>query len=141
MERPNVGVGVVVLKDGKVLMGRRKNSHGSGFWAFAGGHLEYKETVEECAKRELFEETGLVATVIRRGPWTNDIIDETKHYLTIFIFVEEFTGDLSCKEPDKCEGWHWMSWDDMPEPLFPAIQSLKKLFHPNSENVFQNEQA
>ncbi|RLC15632.1 MAG: DNA mismatch repair protein MutT, partial [Deltaproteobacteria bacterium] len=55
--RPLIGVAAIVIKDKKVLLGKRKNAHGAGTWAFPGGHLEYKESIEECAKREVFEET------------------------------------------------------------------------------------
>ena len=41
-----------------------------------------------------------------------------------------------CKEPHKCEGWHWVSWDEMPEPLFPSIASLKKLYHSNESSDY-----
>jgi 8-oxo-dGTP diphosphatase len=37
-DRPKVGVGVCIVKDNKVLLGKRKNSHGDGTWAFPGGH-------------------------------------------------------------------------------------------------------
>ena len=48
---PKVGVGVMVLKDGKVLLTRRKGSHGAGEYSFPGGHLEYMESFEDCARR------------------------------------------------------------------------------------------
>ena len=67
-ERPKVGVGVIVLSNGRVLFGKRKGAHGTGCWATPGGHLEFGETVEECAKRELLEETGLKATSVVMGP-------------------------------------------------------------------------
>lgn len=54
-----VGVGVMVLKDGKVLLSKRKGSHGSGEYAFPSGHLEYMEGFEECARRETKEECGI----------------------------------------------------------------------------------
>src|SRR5258707_8500479 len=52
---PQVGVGVVVVRDGKVLLGLRRGSHGSGAWALPGGHLEWGESVESCARREVTE--------------------------------------------------------------------------------------
>ena len=43
--RPKVGVGVMVLKNGKVLIGKRKGAHVAGEWAWPGGHLEYMESL------------------------------------------------------------------------------------------------
>lgn len=125
-KRPKVGIGIVVIKEGKVLLGKRIGNLGSGEWAFPGGHLEFCETPEECARRELVEETGLEAVTIRPGPWTNDIIDTTKHYVTLFMFVTKFSGHPILKEPHKCECWEWFSWEDLPTPLFMTLQSLIK---------------
>lgn len=122
--RPRVGVGVFVIKDGKTLLGKRKGTHGSGYFAPAGGHLEFGETVEECAIRELEEETGLKTTSVKLGPWTQDLIDGSKHYITLFAIVSEFEGEPQLLEPDKCEGWEWYSWDELPSPLFPSVVTL-----------------
>lgn len=127
MERPKVGIGVIVLEGNRVLMGKRHGSHGDGTWAFPGGHLEFGETPETCAARELFEETGLKALNFRRCvPWTNDLIDGSKHYVTLFIIVDRFEGEIQVKEPEKCEKWEWQYWDQLPEPLFAPIASLKQ---------------
>ncbi len=125
-KRPRVGVGIVVIQNNKVLLGKRKGTHGSGEWSFAGGHLEFGETVEACAKRELAEETGLHALSLYVGPWTNDLIEGDKHYVTFFAFTHQFEGELMLLEPEKCEGWHWFEWDALPKPLFTPIQSLIK---------------
>lgn len=122
-KKPEVGVGVVVIQEGKVLLGKRKGSHGAGDWSFSGGHLEFEEGVEECAFRELLEETGLKALSLQLGPWTNDIISG-KHYITLFAFVDRFEGIPALLEPHKCEGWSWFDWNDLPKPLFPPIRSL-----------------
>ena len=55
-KRPYIGVAVIVVREGRVLLGKRKNAHGAGTWQFPGGHLEYGESIEDCARRELFEE-------------------------------------------------------------------------------------
>ena len=125
--RPKVGVAVIVVKDSKVLLGKRMNSHGSGTWQFPGGHLEYGEPIEDCAKRELFEETGLSIRNIRSGPYTNDIFKtEQKHYITLFVIADYDSGVLTVREPKKCEKWEWFSWSQLPEPKFLPIQNLIK---------------
>ncbi len=48
---PKIGVGVLIIRDGKLLLGRRKGSHGAATWSAPGGHLEYGETPEACARR------------------------------------------------------------------------------------------
>jgi 8-oxo-dGTP diphosphatase len=124
--RPKVGVGVVVIKGGKILLGKRKGAHGSGSWSPAGGHLEFGESLEACAKRELLEGTGLKALSFQLGPWTNDVFEEGKHYITLFVFVHDFEGEPQPMEPEKCESWHWFDWNALPSPLFSPVSSLIK---------------
>jgi len=126
-ERPKIGVGVCVVKDGKVLFGKRKNAHGEGFWCFPGGHLELNENIEDCARREVLEETGLSIKNLRLGPYTNDIFEnEKKHYVTLFVVADYGSGELKAMEPEKCEKWEWFGWDEMPSPLFISNQNLLK---------------
>ena len=58
-QQPNIGVGVIVVRDGKVLVVQRGREPGAGTWAFPGGRLELGETLAEAAVREAREETGL----------------------------------------------------------------------------------
>ncbi|GBC64144.1 hypothetical protein DENIS_5162 [Desulfonema ishimotonii] len=132
--RPLVGVGVMVFRDGKVLLGKRKNAHGAGAWQFPGGHLEFGESPEACARREVFEETGLRIRNVRTGPYTNDIFAaDRKHYITLFVIAEYASGDVALREPDKCEEWGWFEWDHLPEPSFLPIRNLLRqgFAHPN----------
>ena len=85
---PNVRVGVAVFirKDGKFLMQRRLGSHGAGSWSVPGGNLEFGESLEACARREVLEETNLQIKNIRFLTQTNDQFkDAAKHYLTIWM--------------------------------------------------------
>ncbi|MFC1622387.1 NUDIX hydrolase [Patescibacteria group bacterium] len=125
--RPKVGVGVVIVKDNKVLLGKRKNAHGEGSWSFPGGHLEFNEEVENCAKREVVEETGINIKDIKMGTFTNDIFEkEGKHYITLFVLSRYDSGEVKIMEPEKCERWDWFEWDNLPSPLFVPIQNLLK---------------
>jgi 8-oxo-dGTP diphosphatase len=124
-KRPWVGVAVIALRAGKVLPGLRRGAHGSGQWAFPGGHLEYGEGVLDCARRELWEETGLVAENPRPGPYTNDVfVEEERHYITLFVLCGAEGGEPVVKEPEKCERWGWFSWDALPRPRFLSLQTL-----------------
>ncbi len=123
--RPAVGVGAIIVRDGKVLLGLRKGSHGDGCWQFPGGHLEYGESVEGCARREVLEETGLELKDVRIGPFTNDVFtQERKHYITLFVTGTAPEGEPQVMEPEKCFEWGWFAWDEMPEPLFLPIRHL-----------------
>jgi 8-oxo-dGTP diphosphatase len=125
---PRVGVGVIVRRSGRVLLGRRKGTHGAGTWQFPGGHLKYAETVEQCARRELLEETGLLLEEIQLGPYTNDIFDEAGcHYVTLYGIGDWLSGEAELREPDRCDEWGWFEWSSLPEPLFLPIQNLLKL--------------
>lgn len=123
---PRIGVGVVVLRQGLVLLGQRRGAHGAGSWALPGGHLEYGESVEACAARELLEETGLQAERFRRGPWVNDVfVAERRHYVTLFVVAEGVSGEPERREPDKCLGWQWFHWQALPDPLFQPLHTLR----------------
>ncbi|GAG53801.1 unnamed protein product [marine sediment metagenome] len=103
------------------------DAHGSGSWSPAGGHLEFGETLEQCAAREVLEETGIVLNSVFQGSITNDIYDkEDKHYITIFMISHDFSGKPKLLEPDKCEGWQWFDCDKLPGPLFLSVQNLLK---------------
>lgn len=128
MNQPRVGVGVVVRRAGKILLGRRAGSHGAGCWSLPGGHLEFGETPQDCARGEVREETGLHLSHLREGPWVNSVFDrEQKHYITIFILAEALHGEPQRLEPEKCDGWQWFEPHALPAPLFlPLTQLLEQ---------------
>lgn len=131
-----IGTGCIVVSEGKILLGKRKNSHGDGTWAPPGGHLHLGETALACAARELREETGLLAKNLSESCFV-EIIVESGHYLSLFVIVEAFEGTLQLMEPEKCEGWDWFAFDQLPSPLFPAFEKwLLKMQEPPKEFTF-----
>ena len=122
---PLVGVGVLVLREGRVLLGQRKGSHGPGTWALPGGHLEFGETVAQCAVREVLEETGLRINAVTPAPYKNDVFEaEGKHYVTLFVAAHSAVGEAALCEPDKCSEWRWFRWSELPAPLFQPLATL-----------------
>jgi 8-oxo-dGTP diphosphatase len=78
--------------------------------------LEFGESFEECAAREVAEETGLKVRNIRYVTATNDIMKaDNKHYITIFTVCErdDDRQEPEVLEPNKCEGWEWWSWEEL----------------------------
>lgn len=133
LKQVQVGVAVLVSQGDKILLGKRKGSHGANLWAPPGGHLEFGETVFDCAIRELLEETGLRAIQLQKSSWVENII-ENKHYITVFVLVDQFEGDVQLLEPNKCFGWDWFSISDLPLELF---DSLKSYIHSGSNLIDQ----
>ena len=117
-ERPKVGIGVIVVRDEKILLGERLTSHGSGTFTIPGGHLEFGETFEETARREVEEETGLinieVKGVVSLG---NDIVYD-KHYVSIGVLTQSLEGEPSNAEPEKSKNWKWYDANNLPEGIF-----------------------
>ncbi len=123
--QPRVGIGVFVIRDGKFLMGHRKGSHGSGTWSIPGGHMEFGESFEETAKREVMEETGIVVGNVRFGAVTNDVFEsDEKHYVTVWVLSDWAENEPSITEPDKFIDQEWIDINDLPGPLFLPWQNL-----------------
>ena len=132
---PKVGVGAMIMRDGQVLLGRRRGAHGAGTYAWCGGHLEFGETLEACAVREVREETGLVVASLKLLCVSN-IMAYDNHYLDFEFLTEVEPGQPQVLEPDRIESWEWYELDNLPSPLFKAGElALKSLatgrfYHP-----------
>lgn len=123
---PRIGVAVIIKQDDRVLIGKRIGAHGKDCWGFPGGHLEFGETIFACAAREAEEEAGVTITRLERLAVTEDFFTDTnKHYLTVFVTASIESGIPTVREPDKCAGWEWHSWDALPSPRFLPIDNLQ----------------
>jgi len=111
-------VGVMIWKEGKILLGKRKGSHGSGEYAFPGGHLEFDESFRECTKREILEEINIEIKNLEFMSLANFILNENRQDILVSFSAEWESGDLKIMEPEKCDGWGWYDLEDLPSPLF-----------------------
>ena len=128
MSQPQVGIGILIFKDGKVLLGKRKGDHAPGVYSGPGGHLEHLESFAECAKRETREEAGIEINNIRFLCLTNFKTYAPKHYVDIGLLADWVKGVPQVLEPDKCAGWQWYGLDDLPSPLFGVVKNYLKAY-------------
>jgi 8-oxo-dGTP diphosphatase len=126
-KRPKVGIACFVWRDGKFLMMRRTGAHGAGTWSPPGGHLEFNESWEECATREVLEETGMRIKNIRFLAATNDIFkSEDKHYISIWMEADWESNEPAIMEPEKMTDMIWATFTTLPGPLFdPCWANLR----------------
>lgn len=124
---PKIGLAVFIRREGRILLGHRIGSHGAHTWALPGGHLEFGESFQTCAEREVLEETGMHIGLLRPVGFTNDMFEqENKHYVTLFFLTDESTSEPKILEPEKCLEWKWCAWDNLPQPLFLPLQNFLK---------------
>lgn len=132
--KPGVGVGVMVLKDNKILLGLRNPDkvkasselQGQGTWTMPGGKVDFMEKLIDAAKRELEEETSLVATELEVLCISDDMTD-TAHYVTVGFIVKDYTGEVKTMEPETIIEWKWFDLNDLPSNLYkPTLKCIEK---------------
>lgn len=127
---PRVGVGVIILRDKKVLLGLRKGTRGSGHYGLPGGFWEENESFEECAGREVQEETGLsdlsfIPIYLIGG--------ESEHiqYADIIFYANHKNGEPLVMETHRAEKWEWFNIFDLPLGLYEPSKIALKHFVSN----------
>jgi len=122
--RQRCGASVIVYRDNKVLLQQRKDNK---CWGYVGGYIEMGEIVEEAAKREMFEESGLVAKSLElfgvfSGPELYHVYpDENEvHIIDIVFTCNEFEGNLKAQESEVLN-LQWFEYGDIPENLSHTI--------------------
>jgi len=133
--RPGIGVGVLVWRGQKILLGERITKDQNNCWQFPGGHLENNESVTDCARREVQEETGLNIKNLRHLGFTDTPFEIAQHkYLTLLVSCEYESGEAETLETEKCAGWQWFDYQQLPAPLFTPISSFLSQITTTSEN-------
>ena len=138
--RPIVGVGAVIVLQGKILLEQRKNEPGKGKWSVPGGKVELGETPEQAAIRETKEETGLVVD----NPVLIDVVSQITldengkvkyHFVIIDYFVRLKTGKLEAASD--AASLEWVNLDEVKNKDLTA--SFRDFFLKNYERLKKME--
>lgn len=119
---------IFITKNNQLLLGKRINTYGSGSWGLPGGHVEEGESMFACAKRELFEEVGIVSDDLRLINITEEPDITTSYYLHFNFLLKDFLGEVKLMEPEKCEKWEYFAFDKLPFEIFLGHRRIIKYF-------------
>ena len=139
-----VGIGVMLLKNNKILLGLRNADpkkadselHGEGTWTMPGGKINFGEKHKDAAYREVLEETEIRINKEKlRMICVNDDILSDVHFVTIGYLCTDFKGEAKVKEPEEILKWKWFDLDKIPENIyFPSKKIIERyssdFFHP-----------
>jgi len=134
-KRVGVGFGVLIVKDGQILLGKRHEDpekadsvfRSANVWTMPGGKLDYGETFTTGAKREVKEETGIdVKEEDLEVICINEDMNEHAHFVTIGMLAKKFSGEAQVLEPDEITEWKWFNMTELPENIyFPSAKVLE----------------
>lgn len=118
---------IIENEKGQILLGKRSDNH---CWGYSGGSIEIDERVEDCARRELFEETGLTAGelelfMINSGPEVHYIYpngDEVSNVEIIYI-CREWEGEPRAADGEMTD-LRFFDVRDIPEEISPPIKPV-----------------
>ena len=110
-DRPFVGVGAIIVEDGRVLLVKRGHAPLAGEWSIPGGVLEVGETLHQAAIREVLEETGLtVEPSALLGVYDRILRDPDKrtlyHYVLIDFLCRRVSGEAKAAGDAAEIGWY-----------------------------------
>jgi 8-oxo-dGTP diphosphatase len=135
-KQPVVGVGAVVICDGKILLEKRKNEPGKGKWSIPGGLVELGETVEQTVIREVKEETGLEV----EKPEHIDVVDnvvrddngEIKYHFVIIDYFVKLKGG-TMKAMSDAEELRWVTFDEVEK--YDLTKTFRDFFQRNRQKL------
>jgi 8-oxo-dGTP diphosphatase len=128
-----IGVNPLVVKNRKLLLGRRKNIFGDNTWGLPGGHLEFGESIEKCAERELFEETKIKCKNFIVNNVVSHFQEDGKCYLQIGVEAKKIKGEPENMEPHKCHELKWFDFDKLPKNILKNHREQIKIFLKNKK--------
>ncbi len=131
-------VGVMIFKEGKVLMGKRRGRHGDGEFSFTGGHLEYLDSFENCAKRETLEEAGIQIKNIKFLCLANYCNHVDRQDILVGMTAEWESGEPKDSPEERIGDWGWYDLNNLPSPRFYPSEILIKAYK-NNKNYYDKE--
>lgn len=108
----------LIIEDNKVLMVLRDKDPQKGFWAIPGGYLEWDETIEQCVLREVKEETGADAEIIKLfGVYSDPERDPDDRQNVCHVFLLGLKNEKFYPQQGETKEVKWFSFDNLPKNI------------------------
>jgi ADP-ribose pyrophosphatase YjhB (NUDIX family) len=120
--RPDVGCGAAIVRDGRVLLVKRKRPPEAGCWNLPGGKVDFGERVEDAIVREIAEEVGVKIALLRPLALVQMIGLDDQHWVAPIHLAKIVAGEPENREPGKHEAIVWAPLDAPPSPLALAAR-------------------
>lgn len=144
MEKIGIGVGVIILRNNKVLLGLRNSDKEiadsdmrlEGTWTLPSGKVKFGETFEEAGIRKVKQECNLDVKKIKVICFQNDV-NEFAHFATVGLIALDYSGDIKVIETKELIKFDWFDLKDLPKNLcFPS----RKIINKYQNNIFYDEE-
>ncbi|MCW8933750.1 MAG: NUDIX domain-containing protein [Gammaproteobacteria bacterium] len=117
-------VATLIIKNEKILLGRRFENERFASWQCPGGYLQRGEAVEQAARRLCLQKAGLDIQCLSSGPYSNNIFSDSHHTVTLYIVAEDYQIKNQAVFKDEEAQWSWFALDALPKPLFLPLEKV-----------------
>ena len=126
-KNPKLTADGVIIREGKILLIKRKNEPFKGKWALPGGFVEYGERVEDTVIREVLEETGLKTSIKKIfGVYSDPSRDPRGYIITVVYLLDITGGKIECN--DDAADAKFFNIKNLPDLSFDHNIILKDIF-------------
>jgi ADP-ribose pyrophosphatase YjhB (NUDIX family) len=119
---PGVGCGAAILRQGRILLVKRRKSPEAAHWSLPGGKVDFLERVEDAVRREVREEVGVSIALVRRLAVIEMIGLDDQHWVSPIYLARIEAGEPANREPEKLAEIGWFPLDAPPRPLALAAR-------------------
>lgn len=134
--QPIVGVGAVIIRDGRILLERRRNDPGKGKWSIPGGIVELGESTEEAVMREVKEETGLDVDNPELIDVVNNVTGDEKGRIEYHFVIIDYSVRLKGGKPkasSDAEELKWVPLENVEE--YDLTRTFREFFQRNKKKL------